>query len=125
MKIYAMVAIALLLGGCASTGKTAKPIPWNRYTMGPQLDVYNPRFHNFQIINPNQVVLWQSPNTAYLMTVSGNCFFDNSLPMLRFSSGWASVQARHDVVLYNGQRCLINQIQLLNIRKMKADGLLK
>ncbi|EKE68504.1 DUF6491 family protein [Gallaecimonas xiamenensis] len=117
------LAALLALAGCAS--QSSEPLPWQQYTQGRPLELFNPRFMSFDIVNHSQVVLWQSPNRAVLMSVLGSCFFDPSQPVLKFTSGQASVRAHRDAVLYGGQRCPIQQIQDLDIRRMRQDGLLK
>ncbi|WKE66369.1 DUF6491 family protein [Gallaecimonas kandeliae] len=123
MRILSL-GLTLLLAACASQGDKAT-IDWQHYAQADTLDIFSPSFSHFEVVNPDQVVLWQSPNRAVLVTVIGACFFNDSSPVLRFTSGMSQVRRDHDAILYDNQRCPISRIQPLDIRKMKKDGVLK
>ncbi|WP_115719649.1 DUF6491 family protein [Gallaecimonas mangrovi] len=116
---------ALLLGACASHPEQKK-VPWENYAAKKSVDVFNPDFSNFRIISNNQVVIWESPRNAYLVSVLGPCFFDDTAPVLGFTTKMGDmVSAATDSILYLHQRCPIQRIQKLDLKKLKTDGYLK
>ncbi|WP_417362064.1 DUF6491 family protein [Gallaecimonas pentaromativorans] len=122
----ALVALPLLLSACASHPQAkAKPIPWNQYVTRQAVDVMNPDFSNFRIVGTDQVVLWDSPREAYLVTTAGGCFFDNSNPVLGFTNRDQMFNPLTDTIIYDHQRCPVVKIDQLNTERLKADGVFK
>lgn len=122
--LLALVAAALATTACASavsktTGDRAK-LDYREYA-GEPVD----RFTAFHIdswtpVSRNQLVVWTGISDAYLLTVWDNC--DN----LQFADRVAVRKtgfsvSKLDSVQVAGQRCPIQEIRPVDIKRMKLD----
>jgi hypothetical protein len=78
------------------------------------------RQDSWQPISRTQLVLWTDISHAYLLTISNNCpdlMFANSV---RVTSTTSSISTL-DQVIVRGDRCPIQQIQPIDVTRMKQD----
>jgi Family of unknown function (DUF6491) len=123
-SLLVLITAALATTACASaisksTGDNAK-LDYREYAGEPV-----ERFTAFDIdswtpVSRNQLVVWTGSNDAYLLTVWDNC--DN----LQFAERVAVRKtgfsvSRLDSVQVKGQRCQIQEIRPVDIKRMKLD----
>ncbi len=125
----ALILAAVLASACATTGggpdslirrsddRLAKYEPY----VGEPVDrVVAFRYDSWEPISRTQLVVRTTMNDAYLLTVDGTC---TDLPFAQ-SIGiktTGSQITKFDAVLVRGNRCLIRQIQPIDLRQMRAD----
>jgi hypothetical protein len=125
----AVILAAVLASACATTGggpesmikrsddRLAKYEPY----VGEPVDGFT-AFHydSWEPINRTQLVLRTTMNEAYLLTVDGTC---TDLPFAQTIgvTTTGSQVTKFDKVLVRGHRCLIRQIQPIDVRQMRAD----
>jgi hypothetical protein len=125
----ALILAAVLASACATTGggpesmikrsddRLAKYEPY----IGEPVDGFT-AFHydSWEPINRTQLVLRTTMNQAYLLTVDGTC---TDLPFAQTIgvTTTGSQITKFDKVLVRGDRCMIRQIQPIDIRQMRAD----
>jgi hypothetical protein len=125
----AVILAAVLASACATTGggpesmikrsddRLAKYEPY----VGEPVDGFT-AFHydSWEPINRTQLVLRTTMNEAYLLTVDGTC---TDLPFAQTIgvTTTGSQITKFDKVLVRGHRCLIRQIQPIDVRQMRAD----
>jgi hypothetical protein len=83
---------------------------------------YLGRYDSWTSIGQNQLVVWTTPNEAYLITVRNPC------PELPFAQHIGltqtapnTVSQRFDFVVVSGDKCWIQSIQPVNYLQMKRD----
>jgi hypothetical protein len=125
--LTAILLAAFLASACATTGGGIERSKGDRLLdkyepyLGEPVDSFTALRHDsWQPISRTQLVLWTTINDAYLITV------DNTCPELQFAetigvTSTASSITTLDAVLVRGTRCLIRQIQPIDVRRMKAD----
>jgi hypothetical protein len=125
--LIAILLAAFLASACATTGGGIERSKGDRLLdkyepyLGEPVDSFTALRHDsWQPISRTQLVLWTTINDAYLITV------DNTCPELQFAetigvTSTASSITTLDAVLVRGTRCLIRQIQPIDVRRMKAD----
>lgn len=130
MKTPIAIILAALLGSaCATTGggpgsliqrsddRLAKYEPY----VGEPVDRFTAfRYDSWEPINRTQLVLRTTMNHAYLLTVDGTC---TDLPFAHTIgvTTTGNQVTRFDRVLVRGDRCMIRQIQPIDVRQMRAD----
>ena len=125
----ALILAAVLASACATTGGGPQSMIQRS---DDRLEKYEPyvgepvnsftafRYDSWEPINRTQLVLRTTMNQAYLLTVDGTC---TQLPFAQ-SIGVTTTGnqvTRFDQVLVRGDRCLIRQIQPIDVRQMRAD----
>lgn len=125
----ALILAAVLASACATTGGESGSLIHRsddrlaRYEpyVGEPVDGFTTfRYDSWEPINSTQLVLRTTMNHAYLLTVDGTC---TNLP---FAQTIGVTTTGHqvttlDTVLVRGDRCLIRQIQPIDVRQMRAD----
>jgi hypothetical protein len=129
MKILtAIIPAAILASACATTGDGSSMIPRSnerlaRYEpyLGEPVDRFTAwRYDSFEPISRKQLVLRTSTNHAYLLTVDGTCVELPYANTIGVTTTGTQV-TKFDSVLVRGDRCLIRQIQPIDVRQMRAD----
>ena len=129
--LTAIILAGLFASACATTGGGLERSTGNkalaRYE--PYLEEPVDRFTMFQHdswepINRNQLVLWTTINQAYLLTVTGPCYDLPFAQTVRVTTTGNSV-SKFDNVIVRGNRCPIEQIQPIDVHRMKADRQLR
>jgi hypothetical protein len=125
--LTAILLAAFLASACATTDGGIERSKGDRLLekyepyVGEPVDSFTAwRYDSWQPISRTQLVLWTTINDAYLITV------DNTCPELRFAetigvTTTTSSITTLDSVLVRGNRCRIEQIQPIDVRRMKAD----
>ena len=125
----AVILAAVLASACATTGggpesmikrsddRLAKYEPYVGEPVGG-FTAFN--YDSWEPINRTQLVLRTTMNEAYLLTVDGTC---TDLPFAHTIgvTTTGSQVTKFDKVLVRGHRCLIRQIQPIDVRQMRAD----
>lgn len=125
----AITLAAVLASACATTGGESGSL---LHRSNERLERYEPyigepvdgftamRYDSWEPISRTQLVLRTSMNDAYLLTVDGNC---TELPYANtIGVTTTGMQVtRFDNVLVRGDRCMIRQIQPIDVKQMRAD----
>jgi hypothetical protein len=124
LRLPLTIVLATLLAGCAQSpvrDAPAKAKPdYRDYVVGGAMAFDFNRVDNWDSPNPGEVVVWNGPNEAYLLSLFEPCFgLDHAATILLSSHG--SVRAGSDAVIVNGERCRIQRIDRLDARRLKAD----
>lgn len=105
--------------GASATRGAAKPkLDYREYTTGVALSADFSRLDDWDSPDPEHVVLWSTPNRAYLLTLFGPCYELNGAPTIALT-GRSFVRADADAVLVRGERCRIQRIEQLDTRRLK------
>jgi hypothetical protein len=121
------LAIVALLGACSAGSPRKDPdAVRTRYASyaGEPLDriTWLGRFDSWESLGDNQLLIFTTPNTAYLLTVTPPC---TDLPFVQnigLTSTGSTVTARLDSVILRGQfRCQIAEIRKVDYARMKTD----
>ena len=122
--LSAILVAAALASACASSNGISRSEElldrYEPYLTEPVTSFTAFRQESWQPISRNQLVLWTSINDAYLLTVTNNCsnmMFTNAVSV---TSTGTSIST-HDAVLVRGDRCRIEQIQPIDVRRMRND----
>ncbi len=84
------------------------------------------KFDRWQPLGPAHVAVWTTPNQAYLLTVDGTCPNLEWADDIGVTSQAAHVVSRRfDYVTFGNQRCHIERIESIDLKRMKADGKLE
>lgn len=124
----AAIAIAVTALAACSAGIPVRQDPEevrNRYEAyaGASVDHFTwlGRFDGWEALSADELVLFTSVNSAYLLKVSPPCNDLRGAERVGFTSTGGSVYARLDSVTTRGWRCRILKIRKLDYRRMKAD----
>jgi len=78
-------------------------------------------YYSWDALGDNHLVLFTTPNDAYLITVQPPCTDLNFAQAIGLTATASTVHARLDSVIVKGWRCPINEIRKLDYTKMRAD----
>ena len=129
--LTAIILAGFLASACATTGGGLE-----RSTGDKALARYEPyleepvdsftmfRHDSWEPLNRNQLVLYTTINDAYLLTVMGPCYELPFAQTVRVTTTGNSV-SKFDNVIVRGNRCPIEQIQPIDVHRMKADRQLR
>ena len=122
--LLALALVAAMASGCASgLSRSSGDQVLERYEpyIGEPIRGFTAfRMQSWQPVSRTQLILWTGINDAYLLTVSNNCpelMFTDSVRVTSTASNISTL----DQVLVRGDRCLIQKIQPIDVRTMKAD----
>ncbi len=123
-SLSAILVAAALASACASSNGISRSEElldkYEPYVGEPVRNVTAFRQQSWQPVSRTQLVLWTSINDAYLLTVTNNCpnmMFTNAIGVTSTGSSIST----HDAVIVRGDRCHIEQIQPIDVRRMKDD----
>lgn len=121
----AVILAALLTSACATTGLERSKrdrllAKYEPYVGEPVSSFTAFRQESWQPISRTQLVLWTSINDAYLLTIASNCPNLMFTDAVRVTSTTSSISTL-DSVLVRGDRCPIQQIQPIDVRRMRND----
>ena len=122
--LLVLVLTALLTSACGALKRNEKePILANYepYIGEPIRGFTSIRLSSWQSISRTQLILWTGANEAYLVTVSDTC------PELQFTktirvTSTSSKGSTFDQVLVASDRCQIQHIQPIDVRRMRATA---
>jgi len=142
LATFAAAAILALLGGCATSssatnpsagaGTAAQQQALARYLAyaGPPIQSFTwlGRFYSFEPLSKDQLVVYTTPNDAYLLKVSPPCDLRFVINAIGITSTASTVYARLDSVTINSAgtgpgpwRCPIDEIRRIDYKRMRAD----
>lgn len=123
-NMLALALIAVIASGCASgLSRSRGDSVLDRYEpyVGEPIHGFTSfRTHSWQPVSRNQLILWNSINEAYLLTLSNNCpelMFTNSIRVTSTASSISTL----DQVIVRGDRCMIHTIQPIDVRAYRND----
>lgn len=123
---WLLVSALALLSACSeiplNTRETKQAALYQQYA-GPPVDgfTYLGRYDSWTSIGRYQLVVWTTPNDAYLITVRPPC---TELPFAQhigLTQTAHTVTQKFDFVLVGHDRCWIQSIQPVNYLQMKRD----
>lgn len=126
MRTLLTVILASLLAACAAQqgierSKGERLLARYEPYVGEPIKSFTAfRQESWQPISRTQFVLWTDFSHAYLITVSNNCpelQFADSISVTSTTSSISTL----DHVLVRGDRCQIQQIQPIDVTKMRKD----
>jgi hypothetical protein len=79
------------------------------------------RYYSWDALGDNHLVLFTTPNDAYLITVQPPCTDLDFAQGIGLTATGSTVHARLDSVIVKGWRCPINEIRKVDYTKMRAD----
>lgn len=123
-KIMSVVLASLVVAGCAagtsvSRGEQAMD-KYEPYLGEPVRSFTAFRIDSWQSVDRDRLILWTGINNAWLITISGSCPDLMFTDRIRVSSTGSQVST-FDKVIVRGDTCLIDKIEPINVRQMKAD----
>lgn len=127
MKTLTAILAAMFVSACAATSGSSEPsrsdetfARYEPYLGEPVQSFTALRKDSWQPVSRTQLVLWTSMNHAYMLTVDNTC---HDLPFSEVVgvTSTTSQITTHDSVIVRGNRCLIRQIQPIDVRRMRAD----
>jgi len=116
----------ILIGACSgipqNTHDTRQADLYHKYA-GPPVDsfTYLGRYDSWTSIDRNQLIVWTTPNMAYLITVRPPCVDLPFAQHIGLTSTANTVSQKFDFVLVGRDRCWIQSIQPIDIAQMKRD----
>ncbi len=123
----AFVVLSLLVAGFAHADTAAYQAQqlarYQKYAGAPVNDFPMVSMYQWQVVGPEQLVVWPTINTAYLLTVAKPCVrlqWTNGLMVTQQMS--MKVTNKFDFVAFEHQRCKIDEIRPIDYKAMlKAD----
>lgn len=124
--LAAALAVSAALSACSNTPPRKDPEAVRaRYASyaGEPLDriTWLGRFDSWEFLGNNQLLVFTTPNTAYLLAVTPPC---TDLPFVQnigLTSTASTVTARLDAVIVKGFRCQIAEIRKVDYARMRDD----
>ena len=125
-RLLALLAV-LALAGCApaTTGDAVRPVTtgkggpvdYRAFTTGPVMAADFRHISDWDSPDPGHVVLWNTPNRAYLVTLAGPCMALQNAATIAVS-GARLARADREAILVQGERCPIWRIEKLDVRRL-------
>jgi len=121
-----LMLMAVVLSACTSTARQERDqaalARFQQYA-GPPIEQFTwlGRYWSWQYLAKYQLVIWTTPNNAYLITVLPPC---EDLPWVQhigLTSTQSMVSQRFDFVLVRHWKCQIKEIRQVDYLRMKQD----
>ena len=123
-KIMSVVLASLVAAGCtAGTSVSRGEQAMDKYEpyLGEPIRSFTAfRIDSWQSVDRDRLILWTGINNAWLITISGSCPDLMFTDRIRVTSTGSQVST-FDKVIVRGDTCLIDKIEPINVRQMKAD----
>src|SRR5579872_1190076 len=120
-----IIVITALLSACATNvaQRDQKNLEEFQRYAGPPIEQFTwlGRYYSWQYVGQYKVVIWTTPNDAYLITVLPPC---EDLPWARsvgMTSTQKTVSVRFDSLLVRTWKCQISEIRPVDYLRMKQD----
>ena len=125
-RLLVSLTIFALLYGCSGVPPRQDPETVRaRYAAyaGEPLDriTWMGRFDSWESLGNNQLLVFTTPNDAYLLSVTPPCTDLPFVQHIALTSTSNTVSARLDSVIVNNWRCQIAQIRKVDYARMRAD----
>ena len=126
LRWLSAAAAAALLTACSTipqnTTATRQASVYDQYAGAPiEGFTYLGRYDSWTSVGNNQLVVWTTPNDAYLITVRPPCIQLPWVQHIGLTQTAHSVTQKFDFVLAGHDRCWIQSIQPVNYLQMKRD----
>jgi hypothetical protein len=120
----AFAALLLLqLGACATPGpreRDALRLDQFMEAAGAPVDSFQfVRMHRWQGLGPDAVAVWTRLNEVYLIRVEQPCFGLEFARSIALTSSVSRVSRRFDSVLFENQRCRIEEIRPIDNERLR------
>lgn len=125
-RLPALLAV-LVLGGCAvATPEQAirpvatvdgRTIDYRDFTTGPLMAADFRTITDWSSPDPQHVVLWNTPNRAYLVSLTGPCMALQDAATIGVT-GSQLTRAGSDAIMVQGERCGIRRIERLDTYRL-------
>ncbi len=79
------------------------------------------RFDSWESLGNNQLLVFTTPNAAYLLSVTPPCTDLPFVQRIALTSTGSTIYARLDSVIVNNWKCPIAQIRKVDYARMRAD----
>lgn len=120
-----IIGATLATMGCTNSAPRRPDPAWRSDYLayaGPPVDRFHSyRLYNWEVVGPNQLVLWSTPWQAYLVTVWSPCTELAFANRLGLTSTFGTVSTLDSIVLRNHTRCPIEQIRPIDLKRLNAD----
>lgn len=127
LGIFLLSAIlAALLAACSSIPREQREqqqlAEYLQYA-GPPVDQFTwlGHYYGWQSLSQTQLIVWTTPNDAYMITVIPPCTDLPFAQRIGLTSTTRTVSARFDSVLVRHWRCQIREIRPIDYLRMKKD----
>ncbi len=131
MLTAVMVAAAIGLGGCASTGKLSSGERLELYRAHAGAPVSSFRYfgslNGWTELGDSALAVWTRPSEAWLLTLGGPCMDLSFAPAISVTNMMGQVSAKFDRVIVHGAGpamsipCQIQTIQPLDVKALRAS----
>lgn len=122
--LLALLATTALMAGCAggtAISRSEQALEKYEPYIGEPIRGFTAfRIDSWQTVDRDHLILWTSMNDAWLITIGGSCPDLMFTDRIRVTSTGSQVST-FDKVIVRGDTCLIDTIQPINVRQMKAD----
>jgi hypothetical protein len=127
MRIAAIACIAALLGACSTTpARTYERDPLDRYDRyaGPPIDhfAYRGTLDGWRAVDRDRVIVWTTPDDAYLLTVDRDCHDLTTVDRLRLTASRENFDRAYDYIVIGADRCRIRDIRHVDYAAMRQDA---
>ena len=122
----ALVASILPAAACAATGggpserEATKLERYREFAGAPVRDFHFWRLDRWDVLGEYDIAVWTSTTDAYLVHVMKPCFGLDFANTIALTSTQQRVYARFDSVLFEQQRCRIDEIRPVDGKAYKA-----
>ena len=125
-SLLATLAVVALLGACSDTPPRQDPeAVRTRYASyaGEPLDriTWLGRFDSWESLGNNQLLVFTTPNDAYLLAVTPPCTDLPFVQHIELTATGGTVTARLDSVIVRDWPCQIAEIRKVDYARMRAD----
>jgi len=122
--LLVLLATTALVAGCAagtSISRSEQALEKYEPYIGEPIRGFTAfRIDSWQSVDRDHLILWTGINDAWLITIGGSCPDLMFTDRIRVTSTGNQIST-FDKVIVRGDTCLIDTIQPINVRQMKAD----
>ncbi len=116
-----VLAVAVLLAGCAAQRPANAPMDEYLPFAGPPIDSFHFwHLYSWEPVGPYQVVLWPTPWEAYFVTVAQPCTDLGWTNRIGVTSTVNTVSHFESILVGHHERCLITEIRAIDTKRLTA-----
>jgi hypothetical protein len=120
-----LIFVLVSLAACASAGPkermAARLEEFQRHAGEPVKSFRYWDLNSWEALGPQTVAVWTRPNEAWLLRVDLPCRDLEWANVIALTSSVGRVHSRFDSVVFEHQRCRINEIRPVDGRALKAE----
>ena len=126
-RLLLLTSFALVASGCSADGagprerELARLERFERFAGEPVEEFRFWKIDRWEGLGPDAVAVWTRIDEAWLMTVRTPCNGLEFAMAIGVSSTLNRVRRLHDEVLFERQRCRIQEIRPVDVRAMRAE----